>query len=254
MKIIFINFQIRRVEMKNFVKKGICIFTPALLLSACGGGGSFNLDMVESAKPQPNQPNQPKPELKPEPKYQDEATKKRKTEDLNAMQEPELGFAMQIKRRNNHPQNRENHVPLLAEDIIKLNGETELDNFKQREEVKKKEGEEIHSFDFSDGKSRATGYTDFKYVRLGYFFKNAVKEFIPENKIYKNGPFGYIFYKGINPSQSLPTTGTAEYKGTWAYMTDAKNRQQFLGIGSGATANLHSALSYNEEGVLYNQN
>ncbi|WP_329539614.1 transferrin-binding N-lobe domain-containing protein, partial [Kingella kingae] len=117
-KIIFIYFQIWRVEMRNFVKKGICIFTPALLLSACGGGGSFNLDMVESAKPQPNQP-------KPEPKYQDEATKKRKTEDLNAMQEPELGFAMQIKRRNNHPSNKEEHVPLLAEDISKLKDEDE---------------------------------------------------------------------------------------------------------------------------------
>lgn len=246
-KIIFIYFQIWRVEMRNFVKKGICIFTPALLLSACGGGGSFNLDMVESAKPQPNQP-------KPEPKYQDEATKKRKTEDLNAMQEPELGFAMQIKRRNNHPSNKEEHVPLLAEDIIKLNGETELDNFKQREEVQKKNGEEIHSFDFSNGKSRATGYTDFKYVRLGYFFKNAFRELDSSKNIYKNGPFGYVFYKGINPSQSLPATGTAEYKGTWAYMTDAKNRQQFPGIGSGAAANQHSALSHNEEGVLYNEN
>ncbi|WP_329536381.1 transferrin-binding N-lobe domain-containing protein [Kingella kingae] len=217
-KIIFIYFQIWRVEMRNFVKKGICIFTPALLLSACGGGGSFNLDMVESAKPQPNQP-------KPEPKYQDEATKKRKTEDLNAMQEPGLGFAMQIKRRNNYPQNKEEHVPLLAKDIIKLKDEDKLNTLIK--EVQDKKGEEIHSFDFSDGKSRATGYTDFKYVRLGYFFKNAFRELDSSNKIYKNGPFGYIFYKGINPSQSLPATGTAEYKGTWAYMTDAKNGQQF---------------------------
>ncbi len=146
--------------MRNFVKKGICIFTPALLLSACGGGGSFNLDMVESAKPQPNQP-------KPEPKYQDEATKKRKTEDLNAMQEPGLGFAMQIKRRNNHPRNREEHVPLLAEDIIKLKDEDKLNTLIK--EVKKKEGEEIHSFDFSNGKSRTTGYTDFKICTFRLF-------------------------------------------------------------------------------------
>ncbi|WP_329539807.1 transferrin-binding N-lobe domain-containing protein, partial [Kingella kingae] len=99
--------------------------------------------------------------------------------------------------------------------------------------MQKKNGEEIHSFDFSNGKSRATGYTDFKYVRLGYFFKNAFRELDSSKNIYKNGPFGYVFYKGINPSQSLPATGTAEYKGTWAYMTDAKNRQQFPGIGSG---------------------
>ncbi|WP_329538610.1 transferrin-binding N-lobe domain-containing protein, partial [Kingella kingae] len=100
-------------------------------------------------------------------------------------------------------------------------------------EVQKKNGEEIHSFDFSNGKSRATGYTDFKYVRLGYFFKNAFRELDSSKNIYKNGPFGYVFYKGINPSQSLPATGTAEYKGTWAYMTDAKNRQQFATIGTG---------------------
>ncbi|HEZ1923522.1 TPA: transferrin-binding protein-like solute binding protein, partial [Neisseria meningitidis] len=51
----------------------------------------------------------------------------------------------------------------------------------------------------------------------------------------RNGPDGYIFYKGKNPSRQLPVLGQVTYKGTWDFLTDVKINQKFIDLGNTST-------------------
>ena len=103
-----------------------------------------------------------------------------------------------------------------------------------------------------DGKSRVEGYTDFQYVRSGYIYRNGANKIDFKNNIALSGPDGYLFYKGSNPSQALPT-GKVGYKGTWDYVTDAKEKQKFPQLGNSQAGDKYGALSAEEADVLRNK-
>lgn len=210
---------------------------PVFLLSAClGGGGSFDLDSVDTEAP------------RPAPKYQDVSSEKPQAQ----KDQGGYGFAMRFKRRNWHPKNKEDHKALSEADWEKL-GAGKPDEFPQKNEISAMDkGTLNESITPGDGKSRAEGYTDFQYVRSGYIYRNGVNEINDQNNIALSGPDGYLFYKGSNPSQALPT-GKAIYKGTWDYVTDAKEKQKFPQLGSSPAGNKYGALSAEEEDVLRNK-
>lgn len=219
---------------------------PVLLLSACAGGGSFDLDSVET------KPHNPQPEV---PKYQDEQTEKPAKPDEAQAAENErsaYGFAAKIPRRNWHPKNKEAHKALSEADWEKL-GAGAPDEFPQKNEISAMDkGTLNESITTGDGKSRAEGYTGFQYVRSGYIYRNGANKIDPKNNIALSGPDGYLFYKGSNPSQALPT-GKAIYKGTWDYVTDAKEKQKFPQLGSSQAGDRYGALSAEEADVLRNK-
>lgn len=210
---------------------------PVFLLSAClGGGGSFDLDSVDTEAP------------RPAPKYQDVSSETPQAQ----KDQGGYGFAMRFKRRNWHPKNKEDHKALSEADWEKL-GAGKLDEFPQKNEISAMDkGTLNESITPGDGKSRAEGYTDFQYVRSGYIYRNGVNKIDYQNNIALFGPDGYLFYKGSNPSQALPT-GKAIYKGTWDYVTDAKEKQKFLQLGSFQAGDRYGALSAEEEDVLRNK-
>lgn len=219
---------------------------PVFLLSAClGGGGSFDLDSVET------KPHNPQPEA---PKYQDEQTEKPAKPDEAQAAENErsaYGFAAKIPRRNWY-KNKEDHKALSEADWEKL-GAGEPDEFRQKNEIfAMDKGTLNESITTGDGKSRVEGYTDFKYVRSGYIYRNGANKIDLKNDIALFGPDGYLFYKGSNPSQALPT-GKAIYKGTWDYVTDAKGKQKFPQLGNSQAGDKYGALSAVEEDVLRNK-
>lgn len=221
---------------------------PVFLLSAClgGGGGSFDLDSVETKQ------HNPQSEA---PKYQDEQTEKpAKPDEAQAAENdrPVYGFAAKIPRRNWHPKNKEAHKALSEADWEKL-GAGAPDEFPQKNEISAMDkGTLNESITTGDGKSRAEGYTGFQYVRSGYIYRNGANKIDPKNNIALSGPDGYLFYKGSNPSQALPT-GKAIYKGTWDYVTDAKEKQKFPQLGSSQAGDRYGALSAEEEDVLRNK-
>lgn len=210
---------------------------PVFLLSAClGGGGSFDLDSVDTEAP------------RPAPKYQDVSSEKPQAQ----KDQGGYGFAMRFKRRNWHPKNKEDHKALSEADWEKL-GAGKPDEFPQKNEISAMDkGTLNESITPGDGKSRAEGYTDFQYVRSGYIYRNGVNKIDYQNNIALSGPDGYLFYKGSNPSQALPT-GKAIYKGTWDYVTDAKEKQKFPQLGSFQAGDKYGALSAEEEDVLRNK-
>lgn len=210
---------------------------PVFLLSAClGGGGSFDLDSVDTEAP------------RPAPKYQDVSSETPQAQ----KDQGGYGFAMRFKRRNWYPKNKEDHKALSEADWEKL-GAGKPNEFPQKNEISAMDkGTLNESITPGDGKSRAEGYTDFQYVRSGYIYRNGVNKIDYQNNIALSGPDGYLFYKGSNPSQALPT-GKAIYKGTWDYVTDAKEKQKFPQLGSFQAGDRYGALSAEEEDVLRNK-
>lgn len=220
---------------------------PVLLLSACAGGGSFDLDSVETKQ------HNPQSEA---PKYQDEQTEKPAKPDEAQTAEndrPAYGFAVKIPRRNVHQEVKQKHQPLSDADWVKL-AAGEPDKFPQKDEISNMTKGTLNESlqPGEDGKSRVEDYTGFQYVRSGYIYRNGANKIDFKNKIVLFGPDGYLFYKGSNPSQALPT-GKAIYKGTWDYVTDAKEKQKFPQLGSSQAGDRYGALSAEEADVLRNK-
>ncbi|HGG9805959.1 TPA: transferrin-binding protein-like solute binding protein [Neisseria meningitidis] len=234
--------------MNNPLVNQAAMVLPVFLLSAClGGGGSFDLDSVETKQ------HNPQSEA---PKYQDEQTEKLAKPDEAQTAEndrPAYGFAVKIPRRNVHQEVKQKHQQLSDADWVKL-AAGKPDEFPQKNEIsamnKGTLNESIQPGE--DGKSRVEGYTGFQYVRSGYIYRNGANKIDFKNKIVLFGPDGYLFYKGSNPSQALPT-GKAIYKGTWDYVTDAKEKQKFSQLGNSQAGDRYGALSAEEADVLRNK-
>lgn len=225
---------------------------PVFLLSAClGGGGSFDLDSVDTEAP------------RPAPKYHDVPSKKPEAR----KDQGGYGFAMRFKRRNWYPPSnpKENEIR-LSEGDWEQTGNGDIKNpSKQKNIIDALSGNgEAPLQDSSqqgEGISKVTDYHDFKYVWSGFFYKqigNTIKKDDSSSKIIeaRNGPDGYIFYKGTDPSRKLPVSGSVEYKGTWDFLTDVQANQKFTDLGSAFTksGDRYSAFSGELDYIVNEEN
>lgn len=203
---------------------------PVFLLSAClGGGGSFDLDSVDTEAP------------RPAPKYQDVPSKKPEAR----KDQGGYGFAMRFKRRNWYPPSnpKENEIRLSEGDWEQTDDGEIKNPFKQKNIINALPGDEGELLQDSSqqgkGISKVGDHHDFKYVWSGFFYKR-IKITTKKNESNKiiearSGPDGYIFYKGRNPSRKLPVSGGVTYKGTWDFLTDVKANQRFTDLGNTST-------------------
>ncbi|ENT0910507.1 transferrin-binding protein-like solute binding protein [Neisseria gonorrhoeae] len=211
--------------MNNPLVNQAAMVLPVFLLSAClGGGGSFDLDSVDTEAP------------RPAPKYQDVPSKKPEAR----KDQGGYGFAMRFKRRNWHRQANP------KEDEIKLSEgdweQTDDGNIKKPSKQQNiidalpgNDGEALQdSSQEKQGISKVTDHHDFKYVWSGFFYKHIRTKFEKTGtKVsVRSGPDGYIFYKGKDPSRQLPVLGQVTYKGTWNFLTDVKANQKFTDLGN----------------------
>lgn len=208
---------------------------PVFLLSAClGGGGSFDLDSVDTEAP------------RPAPKYQDVSSEKPQAQ----KDQGGYGFAMRFKRRNWYPQAEENEVKLDESDWEATGLPNNPKNLPGRqksviEKVETDDDSNIYSSPYltpsnhqsgsagngvNQPKNKATDHENFQYVYSGWFYKRAKQNRDLPNKIAQQGDDGYIFYHGKEPSRQLPASGTVTYKGVWHFATDVKKSQNFRDI------------------------
>lgn len=208
---------------------------PVFLLSAClGGGGSFDLDSVDTEAP------------RAAPKYQDVPSKKPEAR----KDQGGYGFAMRFKRRNWHWMANENEVKLNESDWEQTDNGNIKEPSKQKsiiDALTGNDGETLQDSSQQEGISKVTGYHDFEYVWSGFFYKHiqTKSETIDGKLTVRSGPDGYIFYKGTDPSRKLPVLGKVMYKGTWDFLTDVKANQKFtdLGNASAKPGDRYSAFS-----------
>lgn len=202
---------------------------PVFLLSAClgGGGGSFDLDSVDTEAP------------RPAPKYQDvssETPQARKDQGG-------YGFAMRLKRRNWHPRGnpKEDKIELSENDWEQTDNGDIKNPSKQKKIINDLlgNGGALLQDSSQEGQSisKVTDHHDFQYVWSGFFYKQIQAEFeTTDGKMTaRSGPDGYIFYKGKDPSRKLPVSGEVMYKGTWDFLTDVKTSQKFTDLGNTST-------------------
>lgn len=226
--------------MNNPLVNQAAMVLPVFLLSAClgGGGGSFDLDSVDTEAP------------RPAPKYQDVSSEKPQAQ----KDQGGYGFAMRLKRRNLYSQAKEDEVKLNESDWEATGLPTEPKELPKRQKsvIEKVETDSdsdsnIYSSPYltqsnhqngntgngiNQPKNQAKDYENFKYVYSGWFYKHAKREFnlMGEHKSAKTGDDGYIFYHGKEPSRQLPASGKIIYKGVWHFATDTKKGQKFREI------------------------
>ncbi|WP_127234879.1 transferrin-binding protein-like solute binding protein [Neisseria meningitidis] len=221
--------------MNNPLVNQAAMVLPVFLLSAClGGGGSFDLDSVDTEAP------------RPAPKYQDVSSEKPQAQ----KDQGGYGFAMRLKRRNWYPLAKEDEVKLNEGDWEATGLPTEPKELPKRqksviEKVETDDDSNIYSSPYltpsnhqsgsagngvNQPKNKATDHENFQYVYSGWFYKHAKQNRDLPNKIAQQGDDGYIFYHGKEPSRQLPASGTVTYKGVWHFATDVKKSQNFRDI------------------------
>lgn len=209
---------------------------PVFLLSAClGGGGSFDLDSVDTEAP------------RPAPKYQDVPSKKPEAR----KHQGGYGFAMRFKRRNWNRAANENEVKLNESNWERTDDGDIKKPSKQQNIIDALTGNDGETLRDSNQEgqsiSKVEGHHDFKYVWSGFFYKHiqTKRETIDGKITVRSGPDGYIFYKGKDPSRKLPVSGKVMYKGTWDFLTDVKANQRFTDLGntSARSGDRYSAFS-----------
>lgn len=211
---------------------------PVFLLSAClGGGGSFDLDSVDTEAP------------RPAPKYRDVSSEKPKAQ----KDQGGYGFAMRFKRRNRHPMvipketevklnpndweatglpTEPKKLPLKQESVISQvqanNGDNNIYTSPYLTQSNHQNGNTGNGV--NQPKNQAKGYENFQYVYSGWFYKHAKPTIDQSQKKFQQGDDGYIFYHGKEPSRQLPASGKVTYKGVWHFVTDTKQGQKFNDI------------------------
>lgn len=234
----------------------------------------------------------------PEPKYQDVPTDKNEKAEISGIQEPAMGYAMELKLRN-WMRGQEEHAQISTDDVIKLEGGLEhkpfdnsiWQNIKNSKEVQnaynqekqhieeqirrdnkqRPENERLdevaleahikktlddhltnlakpiyeRNINYSHDKQNKARTRDLTYVRSGYIYHSGYSNIDIPNKIAKTGFDGALFYKGEQTAKQLPVS-EVKYKGTWDFMTDAKNGQSFSSFEAPQAGNRHSAISSHE--------
>ncbi|HFC3487371.1 TPA: transferrin-binding protein-like solute binding protein [Neisseria gonorrhoeae] len=221
--------------MNNPLVNQAAMVLPVFLLSAClGGGGSFDLDSVDTEAP------------RAAPKYQDVPSKKPEARKYQGG----YGFAMRFKRRFWLPRGKEDEVKLKESDWEQTDNGNIKEPSKQKNIIDALPGNDRETLQDSsqeESTSKVNGYHDFKYVWSGFFYKHiqTKSETIDGKITVRSGPDGYIFYKGKDPSRKLPVSGKVTYKGTWDFLTDVKANQRFtdLGNASARPGDRYSAFS-----------
>lgn len=238
----------------------------------------------------------------PEPKYQDVPTEKNEKAEVSGIQEPAMGYGMELKLRNWIPK-QEEHAQISTDDVIKLEGGLEhkpfdnsiWQNIKNSKEVQnaynqekqhieeqirrdnkqRPENERLdevaleahikktlddhltnlakpiyeRNINYSHDKQNKARTRDLTYVRSGYIYHSGYSKIDIPNKIAKTGFDGALFYKGEQTAKELPVS-EVKYKGTWDFMTDAKDRQSFSSFNASPAGNRYSVMSSHEYSSL----
>lgn len=183
----------------------------SFLLSACSGGGSFDVDNVSN-------PSSSKP------RYQDDTSNQRTKSKLENLSIPSLGGGMKLVAQNildrTKPSllNEDGYIPYFSSlSTIK----DDVENVKN-----KNGGDLIGSIKEPNGTSQ--GPNSQEYVYSGLYYTNSWRDFSKrsENKAY-TGYYGYAFYYGNKTATDLPVGGVAKYKGTWSFITAAENGKNY---------------------------
>ncbi|HHF6658664.1 TPA: transferrin-binding protein-like solute binding protein [Haemophilus influenzae] len=182
------------------------------LLSACSGGGSFDVDNVSN-------PSSSKP------RYQDDTSNQRTKSKLENLSIPSLGGGMKLVAQNfigKEPSLLNENDYMIFSSLSTIKADVE--------KVKKEKNvytDPIGRIDEPNEKSQ--GSNSQKYVYSGLYYLDNWKDLskaTTERKAY-SGYYGYAFYYGNQTATKLPVSGVAKYKGTWNFITATERGKNY---------------------------
>ncbi|HHF3362804.1 transferrin-binding protein-like solute binding protein [Haemophilus influenzae] len=182
----------------------------SFLLSACSGGGSFDVDNVSN-------PSSSKP------RYQDDTSSSRTKSKLENLSIPSLGGGMKLVAQNL----RGSEPSLLNEDgymIFSSLSTSKADVDKQNKYQTNPSG----SIDEPSASATNPTQNDHgqKYVYSGlYYIPSSWRD--SQNKKFYSGFYGYAYYFGKQTATTLPVNGKATYKGTWSFITATEKGKRY---------------------------
>ena len=181
----------------------------SFLLSACSGGGSFDVDNVSN-------PSSSKP------RYQDDTSNQRTKSKLENLSIPSLGGGMKLVAQNLH--RSASNEPNLLNDYVVLTG---LSSIAKDIENNKNGDTPIGSIDEPNATNPNKNDHGQKYVYSGLYYIESWRLIdFPKNKYYA-GYYGYAFYYGNKTATNLPVNGVAKYKGTWDFITATQKGKKY---------------------------
>ncbi|HIE1909669.1 TPA: transferrin-binding protein-like solute binding protein [Haemophilus influenzae] len=198
----------------------------SFLLSACSGGGSFDVDNVSN-------PSSSKP------RYQDDTSSSRTKSNLKKLSIPSLGGGMKLVAQNLSDKNKPS---LLNEDdyISYFSSLSTIQDDVKKEN--KRHTNPVGSIDEPNATNPPEKHHGQRYVYSGLYYIPSWSH-SSNGKLYL-GYYGYAFYYGNKTATNLPVSGIAKYKGTWDFITATKNGQRYSLFGSAFGAyNRRSAIS-----------
>ncbi|HHF6016494.1 TPA: transferrin-binding protein-like solute binding protein [Haemophilus influenzae] len=184
----------------------------SFLLSACSGGGSFDVDNVSN-------PSSSKP------RYQDDTSNQRTKSKLENLSIPSLGGGMKLVAQNfigKEPSLLNENDYMIFSSLSTIKADVE--------KVKKEKNvytDPIGRIDEPNEKSQ--GSNSQKYVYSGLYYLDNWKDLskaTTERKAY-SGYYGYAFYYGNQTATKLPVSGVAKYKGTWNFITATERGKNY---------------------------
>lgn len=193
----------------------------SFLLSACSGGGSFDVDNVSN-------PSSSKPH------YQDDTSSSRTKSKLENLSIPSLGGGMKLVALNLHDKNKpsllneDGYIPYfpslstIKDDVAdnNANKDTPIGSIKEPDA------------NSQDSNSQKYVYSGLYYIENWRYFSTPQEK---EKKAY-SGYYGYAFYYGNKTATDLPVDGVAKYKGTWSFITAAENGKKYPLLSNGSQA------------------
>ncbi|HHF5715038.1 TPA: transferrin-binding protein-like solute binding protein [Haemophilus influenzae] len=189
----------------------------SFLLSACSGGGSFDVDNVSN-------PSSSKP------RYQDDTSSSRTKSNLKKLFIPSLGGGMKLVALNL----RDRKKPSLLNEDDYISYFSSLSMIK--DDVKNKNGgSPIGSIKEPDATNPTENDHGQKYVYSGLYYIPSSWSDSQNNKFY-SGYYGYAYYFGKQTATTLPVNGEATYKGTWSFITAAENGKKYPLLSNGSQA------------------
>ncbi|MCK9129243.1 transferrin-binding protein-like solute binding protein [Haemophilus influenzae] len=191
----------------------------SFLLSACSGGGSFDVDNVSNT-----------PSSKP--RYQDDTSNQRKKSNLKKLFIPSLGGGMKLVAQNL----RGNKEPSFLNEDDYISYFSSLSTIEKDVKGNNKNGADlIGSIDEPSTTNPPEKHHGQKYVYSGLYYTPSWSLNDSKNKFYL-GYYGYAFYYGNKTATNLPVNGVAKYKGTWDFITATKNGKRYPLLSNGSHA------------------
>lgn len=190
--------------------KSVPLITGGLsfLLSACSGGGSFDVDNVSN-------PSSSKP------RYQDDTSSSRTKSNLENLSIPSLGGGMKLVAQNLSG-NKE--PSFLNEDgYITFSSLSTIENDVKKEN--KSQEPTIGSIDEPSKTNSPQNHHGQQYVYSGLYYIQSWRN--SSNGKFYSGYYGYAYYFGKQTATTLPVDGEATYKGTWHFITATENGKKY---------------------------